>query len=254
MKRTEIPPTGARWPRRTVLKAAAALAGVAALDHAAGAVEATRGPAETGLSYEGLLKNEPGFQPRRPAPLPFASLPGLLSARQTNAIDAAYRAAFARLLETERGLAAAARDAAHAAEYARLRGRQIESANAVLLYEFFLRNLAPAPVAPPRYVMANIHEHMGSFASWREDFIACARVAEAWAALSYDPYDDRWHNAPLSAAAAGGWVGGNPLVVAAVAEHAWSLDYPNREAWAAAFVAHIDWNVVAARYRVVDRH
>jgi superoxide dismutase len=46
----------------------------------------------------------------------------------------------------------------------------------------------------------------------------------------------------------------NPLVVCAVADHAWSIDYKDRESYAARFVDHIDWNAVATRYRAVDRH
>jgi superoxide dismutase len=96
-------------------------------------------------------------------------------------------------------------------------------------------------------------EHIGSIASWREDFAACARVAEAWAALIYDPYDDRWHNEALGDADAGGWIGGNPLIVCDVATHAWSIDYRDRETYVARFLDHINWEAVAARYHADDR-
>lgn len=165
-----------------------------------------------------------------------------------------YRGAFEQLLAAESALATAPRDAAHANEYARLRAQQVTAANSVLLHEFYFRNLAPAPVTPSRYLLANMTEHMGTIADWREDFVACARAAETWAALVYDPYDDRWHNVAMGAANAGGWAGANPLVVCAVADHAWSIDYKDRESYAARFVDHIDWNAVAARYRAVDRH
>jgi Fe-Mn family superoxide dismutase len=123
----------------------------------------------------------------------------------------------------------------------------------VLLHEFYFRNLASIWVRPPRYVMANFNEHMGSLESWREDFAACARIAGTWAVLVYDPYDDRWHNAALGASDAGGWVGANPLVVCAVADYAWSIDYRDRDAYVDAFLGRIDWNEVAARYHAVDR-
>lgn len=163
--------------RRRLLRGAAALAGGVALKVTA-AAWAVAPPKESGLSFEGLLKREPGFQPRRPAPLAYDSLPGLLSAQQIARVDAAYLGAFAELLEAERRLASAPRDAAHAAQYGALRRNQMRAAN---------------------------------------------------------------------------WVGANPLVVAAVADEAWSPEYPHRDAWVAAFVEHIDWKVVAARYRAVDR-
>ncbi len=253
MDKPESDPLSAPCSRRRLMRLAARLGGAVALGRAGLAAATTAPPRETGLSFEGLLKREPGFQPRRPAPMPYASLPGFLSARQIAQAYSAYRRAFADLIEAERRLASAARDAAHAAQYAALRARQMRAANAVLLHEFFFRNLAPEPVAPSPYVMANLHEHMGSFASWREDFAACARVAGAWAVLAYDPYDDRWHNTPLGADDAGGWTGANPLVVIAVAAETWSLDYPDRDRWTAAAIEHIDWNAVAARYHAVDR-
>ena len=210
-------------------------------------------PKEAGLSFEGLLKNLPGFQPRELAPLPRAALAGLLSKQQLERNYGVYKSALAQLLEAERALALAPRDAAHSVAYALLRKQQVAAANAVLLHEFYLRNLAPAAVVPSRYIMANMREHMGSLDAWREDFIACARVAEEWAVLVYDPYDDRWHNTALSASAAGGWIGGNPLIVCAVAEHAWSPDYPDRATYIARFLDHLDWGAVAERYRAVDR-
>ena len=211
-------------------------------------------PKETGLSFEGLLKDQPGFQPRRIAPAPYHEIPRFLSKDQLGRNYAVYRDDFARLLAAENALANTPRDAAHAREYAAFRRRQVAAGNSVLLHEFYFRNLAAAPTQPARYVMVNMNEHMGSLDDWREDFAACARIATTWAALGYDPYDDRWHNVALGDADAGGWVGANPLLVCDVADHAWSLDYKDRDSYVARFLAHIDWSVVAARYRAVDRH
>jgi Fe-Mn family superoxide dismutase len=210
-------------------------------------------PKETGLSFEGLLKREPGFQPRTIAPLPYAGIPGFLSNAQLARNYAIYRTAFSELSEVESALATVPRDAQHCAAYAALRQRQLAAGNSVLLHEFYFRNLTARPTPPSRYVIANVNEHMGSLDDWREDFLAVARVAEEWAALVYDPYDDRWHNVALNATNAGGWVGANPLIVCDVAGHAWSIDYKDRATYMARFLDHVDWSVVADRYRKVDR-
>ncbi len=214
----------------------------------------TSPPKETGLSFEGLLKGRPGFQPRTPAPQPIAEIPGFLSKEQLAGNYAAYRDAFAKLLAAENALATVSRDAAHAKEYAALRAQQVNSANSVLLHEFYFRNLAPARVTSSRYVLSNMTEHMGTLDTWREDFTACARIAQSWTVLVYDPYDDRWHNAPIDESDAGAWVGSNPLVVCDVADDAWSTDYKDREQYVTRFFDHIDWSVVASRYQAVDRH
>lgn len=210
-------------------------------------------PKETGLSFEGLLKGEPGFQPRQPAPLPVAEVPGFLTRAQLAHSYAVYRKDFVALLAAETSLKSAARDSERADDHLALRKQQIVSANSVLLHEFYFRNLALERVDPPNFIQVNMAEHMGTMATWSADFVSCARVADAWAVLVYDPYDDRWHNLPLGAMSAAGMVGGNPLVVCKVSEDTWSLDYDDRETYVDRFIEHIDWNVVATRYRAVDR-
>jgi superoxide dismutase, Fe-Mn family len=236
--------------RRSLLGSGALLGAFAA---SRGLVAGALPPKETGLPFEGLLKGKAGFQPRSPSPLPRRAIPGFLSAEQLDRNYAVYRAAFGRLLAAEKELARAPRDEAHSKEYAGLRNEQVLAGNSVLLHEFYFRNLAQAALKPSRYVLGNMTEHMGSLDGWREDFAACARVADTWAVLVYDPYDDRWHNLALGETNSGGWVGANPLIVCDVAAHAYSVDYKEREAYVAAFLEHIDWNVVAARYRAVDR-
>lgn len=239
--------------RRALIGGALTL-GAAAAMRIGQAAAAAPPPKEGGLSYEGLLKGQTGFQPRKPMAQPYAELPGFLSRIQLAQSHAHYRHDFERLLVAERALAAIPRDKAHRNDYAALRLQQVEAANSVLLYEFYFRGMAPRPVKPPAYVIDNINEHMGSMESWREDFIACAHVASAWAILAYDPYDDRWHNLPTGTGDAGGWVGANPLIVCATAEGAYAADYPMREKYVERFIEHVDWNAVAARYRAVDRH
>ena len=211
-------------------------------------------PLESGLSYEGLLKGKAGFQPRKPMELPHPEIPGFLSHNQLAQNYEVYRHDFQRLVVAERVLATMARDAVHDNDYGLIRRQQIQAANSVLLHEFYFRNLAVKPTKPPRYILDNLNEHMGSMEIWRADFIECARVAQAWAVLAYDPYDDRWHNVPAGEGDAGGWVGANPLVVCDMAPHAYLLDYPERAKYIARFIEHLNWDVVAARYRAVDRH
>ncbi|MGH7916073.1 MAG: Fe-Mn family superoxide dismutase [Candidatus Binataceae bacterium] len=245
-----LAPSSSGPSRRTLLRDAA-LFGLGMLGAAYPVFAA---PKETGLPFEGLLKGKPGFQLRRPAPLPIAEIPGFLTKEQLAHNYSVYREAFASLLIARTALRSIPRDAAHADAYGKLRIQQITAGNSILLHEFYFRNITPARIKPSHYVLANMTEHMGTLADWREDFAACARVAQAWAVLIYDPYDDRWHNAPLARTDSGGWVGGNPLVVCDVAADAWAIDYKNRAEYVAHFLDHLDWNIVAARYRAVDRH
>jgi superoxide dismutase, Fe-Mn family len=242
--------------RREILGGALALGAAAAMRGVVRAAEAVLPPPplESGLASEGLLKGEAGFQPRRPMTLPHPEIPGFLSHDQLAQNYQAYRRDFERMLVAERVLATMPRDAEHGNDYGLIRRQQMEAANSVLLHEFYFRNLALKPMKPSSYVLDNINEHMGSFERWRADFIECARIAPTWAILEYDPYDDRWHNLPAGEEDAAGWAGGNPLLVCDVASHAYLLNYPERAKYVARFLEHVDWDVVAARYRAVDRH
>ncbi len=215
---------------------------------------ATEAPKETGLSSEGLLAGHPGFQARSVAPLGYGAVPGFLSAPVLAAHHAQYVAAVETLQQTEQALAAGERNPATAvADYAALRRKQVALANDVLLHEFYFGSLSAATVAVPPYVRRHMDEHMGSLERWADDFRLCALAAQAWAALVYDPYDDRWHNVVMDNDTDGVWVGANPLIVCDVAPHAYGSDYADRAAYVAKFLDHIDWAEVAARYKRVDR-
>jgi len=155
-----------------------------------------------------------------------------------------------RLHETE---AALRQGGADGTTYAALRRTQVQTANGVLLHELYFTGLSRTKVEPPRYLVGHMTEHMGPWATWQEDFRQCALTATAWAALVYDPYDDRWHDVVMSSDDDGVWIGANPLVVCDVSPHAWSTDYRQRVDYVDAFLEHVDWDEVARRYRAVDR-
>jgi Fe-Mn family superoxide dismutase len=183
-------------------------------------------------------------------PLPYRELPGFLSREQLAKHHEHYARAVERLKTTEQSLHAETTDASR---YAELRRAQVAAANSVLLHEFYFSGLSVQQVAPPRHIENNMAEHMGSWESWRDDFITSALTAKSWAILVYDPYDDRWHDAAMDTDNDGVWVGANPLVVCDVAEHAFNEDFPSREEYVAKFIDHIDWNEVSRRYKSVDR-
>ena len=232
--------------RRTFVTSVALAAGVMADAVARGGEP----PKESGLSSEGLLARHPGFQPRSVMPLPHDELPSFLSREQLSQHHREYVKAVERLKATEAALHA---DTSDTGSYAALRRDQVTAANGVILHEFYFGGLSPEKVSPPRQIEGHMTEHMGSWEAWRDDFTRCALAAKAWAALVYDPYDDRWHNVIMDSDNDGVWIGANPLVVCDVAAHAFSKDYPAREDYVAKFLDHIDWAEISKRYRAVDR-
>ena len=75
------------------------------------------------------------------------------------------------------------------------------------------------------------------------------RVARRKRFREDDPYDDHWHDV-LDGDGQGAWIGAHPLVVCDVSEHAFE---GRREDYMAKFLAHIDWEEIARRYRPADR-
>src|SRR5213078_707342 len=126
-KRTEMTMTEAGVSRRGVLAALAI--GGAASGRPWAASEEAAAPSETGLSSEGLLAGQPGFQPRTVAPLPHAELPGFLTQAQLAANHDAYVQAVDTLRSTEVALGKADRSPAGLAGYRTLRQKQVASAN-----------------------------------------------------------------------------------------------------------------------------
>jgi Fe-Mn family superoxide dismutase len=183
-------------------------------------------------------------------PLPHEDVPGFLSKEQL----ALHHAEYVRLVEQlHRAEQALRQGEPEPAKYGERRHGQVDAANGVLLHELYFSGIGPTKVEPPRYIRGHITEHMGPLESWQDDFQRCAIVARAWAALVYDPYDDRWHNVVMDSDHDGIWVGANPLLVCDVAEHAYAQDYQRKEQYVAKFLEHIDWDEVARRYRAVDR-
>jgi superoxide dismutase len=244
---------GTTVTRRTFIGGVAVAIGGMATGASIGHGEEPAPPVETGLSSEGLLVGKPGFQPRTVAPLPHDDLPGFLSRAQLAGHHAEYVRATEALKAAEQALASVSRRLGDAASYAELRRKQVAAANDTLLHELYFRNLAVEKVDLPRYLRPHMREHMGSFESWAADFTACAMAAKKWAALVYDPYDDRWHNTIMDGDVDGLWIGANPLVVCDVSEHAYSRDYTRREEYVAKFLERIGWDEVASRYKSVDR-
>lgn len=237
--------------RRRLLGAGAALAILTALKAAARAGPAE--PARPVAQPASLAGFAPGFRSRERLKLPFASIPGFLSAAQLVQTYAAYRQSLARLALAERALKSASRKEAFSEDYAALKHQQVDAANAALLHELYFSNLGRAGVRPTPELAQALGAQMGGFEGWREDFLAGARIAGAWAMLVHDPYDGAMHNVGVGVTGAAGWVGSIPVLVCDVDEQAYLLDYKGREQYLTAFLHHVDWSVVDARYRTALR-
>ena len=118
---TETTMGQARVSRRRLLAGLGLAVGAVASTRLWAASEEAAAPKEGGLSSEGLLVGQPGFQPRTVAPLPHPELPGFLTQAQLAANHDAYVQAVDTLRSTEAALAKADRSPAGLAAYRALR-------------------------------------------------------------------------------------------------------------------------------------
>ncbi len=140
-----------------------------------------------------------------------------------------------------------------APEYAELKRRLAFEFNGMKLHELYFGNLGGAGVLPddnPLYDL--IKENFGSFENWKKDFVATGKMRGiGWVVLVQDPTTGRLVNTWINEHETGHFVGGVPLVVMDVFEHAYLTDYGlDRAAYISAFLKNLDWKVVLERFGV----
>jgi Fe-Mn family superoxide dismutase len=195
----------------------------------------------------------------KPRPLPFAydALKGI--SEQTNKYhhDTHYVGYVNKRNEIEKKLDTVDRSAANAnfSEFAGLKRHETFNANGQVLHEIYWETLG-GDGRPEGTVVEQLKRDFGSFEKWREDFIACGKVALGWAVLAWDPSDGRLRNFTGDSHNQGALWGAVPLVAMDCFEHSYYYDQgPNRAAYIEAYLGNIDWKKVDTRYeRYVPQH
>jgi superoxide dismutase, Fe-Mn family len=188
----------------------------------------------------------------KPKALPYAynALKGI--SEQTNKFhhDTHYVGYVNKRNEIEKKLETVDRSAANAnySEFGGLKRHETFNANGQILHEIYWDVLG-GDGAPKGKVVEKIKNDFGSFEKWREDFVACGKVALGWTVLAWDPSDGRLRNFIGDSHNQGGVWGAVPLITMDCFEHSYYHDQgPNRAAYLDAYLSNIDWSKVDARY------
>ena len=190
----------------------------------------------------------------RMLPLPFqpAGLPGLsdkllLSHHQNN-----YGGAVKRLNAIRAQLAATPAASLSGFALNGLKREELIATNSMLLHELYFASLGGAGQAMVPAMALALSASFGSEAAWRDEFVAMGRAlggGSGWVLLSFQPREgtlvNQWASDHGHALA-----GGVPLLALDMYEHAYHLDHGAAAgAYVDAFMAHIDWAAVYARYQ-----
>ncbi len=187
-------------------------------------------------------------------PLPFdpAGLPGLSEKLLRSHHQNNYGGAVKRLNAIRAQLLATPATALSGFALNGLKREELIATNSMLLHELYFASLGGdgQPMVPAMALA--LTANFGSVAAWGDEFMAMGRAlggGSGWVLLSFQPREgtlvNQWASDHGHALA-----GGVPLLALDMYEHAYHLDHGAAAgAYVDAFMAHIDWAAVYARYQ-----
>lgn len=189
-----------------------------------------------------------------PQPLPFdaEALSGLSAKLLNSHHQNNYGGAVKRLNAIREQLAATAFATAPGFALNGLKREELIATNSMLLHELYFASLGGDGQAMEPACALALSASFGSVERWREEFTACAKAlggGSGWMLLVFQPREgtlvNQWaadHTHTLA--------GGVPILALDMYEHAYHLDFGAAAgAYVDAFMAHIDWAAVYARYQ-----
>jgi Fe-Mn family superoxide dismutase len=189
-----------------------------------------------------------------PQPLPFdaETLSGLSAKLLNSHHQNNYGGAVKRLNAIREQLAGTAFSTAPVFALNGLKREELIATNSMLLHELYFASLGgDGQDMEPACALA-LSASFGSVERWREEFTACAKAlggGSGWMLLVFQPREgtlvNQWaadHTHTLA--------GGVPILALDMYEHAYHLDFGAAAgAYVDAFMAHVNWAAVYARYQ-----
>ena len=203
------------------------------------------------LAQAGAPPTRPVYAPS-PVPLPFdpKAIPGLSEKLLTSHHANNYTAAVRRISAIGAQIAALDPASAPGFQLNGLKREELIATNSMILHELYFANLGASGGASTG-LAAMIERDFGSMARWQAEFSGTGKAlggGSGWVVLQYSHRDKRlaiqWANDHTMAL-----VGGTPLLVLDMFEHAYAMDYGSKAvAYVDAFMQIINWPVVNARF------
>ena len=134
--------------------------------------------------------------------------------------------------------------------YGALKRRFAWEMNGMILHELYFENLgSQGGLSPKDPLYQQIKKHFGSFAAWKEDFLATGNMRGiGWVILYQDPVGKKLYNLWVQDHDIHVLAGATVLLVMDVWEHAYLTQYgTNRASYLDAFFQNIRWGVVKKR-------
>ena len=186
--------------------------------------------------------------------LPFdpATLPGLSEKLLRSHHQNNYGGAVKRLNALRARLAALPWASTPGFELNGLKREELIATNSMLLHELYFNSLRGGGAAMEPAMALALAANFGSVERWRDEFVAMGKAlggGSGWVLLSFQPREGTLVN-QWSADHTHALAGGVPLLALDMYEHAYHLDHGAAAgAYVDAFMKHLDWAAVYARYQ-----
>jgi len=129
--------------------------------------------------------------------------------------------------------------------------------NSVKLHELYFGNISDqhSQIHRDSLPFMRLSRDWGTFENWQFDFRAVAEAAgQGWAVLYYEPFNDRYAHAMIGGHTKGVPLGGIPILVLDMHEHAYFIDFQTEKtSYINAMMREINWSVVEARMVIAER-
>jgi Fe-Mn family superoxide dismutase len=133
-----------------------------------------------------------------------------------------------------------------------LKHEELIATNSMLLHELYFDSLGSDGSSMEPACALALSANFGSVERWREEFTACAKAlggGSGWMLLVFQAREGRLVN-QWAADHTHALAGGVPILALDMYEHAYHLDFgANAGAYVDAFMSHIHWTAVYARYQ-----
>jgi len=129
--------------------------------------------------------------------------------------------------------------------------------NAAYLHELYFNNISDvqSEISMNTLSFMRLERDFGTFDSWQEDFIACAKSSRnGWVATGYNTYTQRYMNVVIDLHSGNIPVGFYPVIVLDVWEHAYYRDYlAKRKSYIYAMMKELNWGVIDDRFKRAEQ-
>ena len=120
--------------------------------------------------------------------------------------------------------------------------------NGVILHELYFQNLGNEGGTPGPKIQALVNRFFGGLDNWKADFEACGKAARGWCILAYEQRTKTCRNILLDSHQDGQIVTAFPIIVLAIYEHAYFLDYgTDKSTYITRFMDQLAWETIEKR-------